>query len=278
MDRRALRLTGDAALSDAIGVFDSGVGGLTVLKEISRLLPREDTIYLGDTARVPYGTRSAVTIRKYALQTAGFLVSKGVKMLVVACNTSAAVALPTLRRSFPGLPVLGVTEPGAKAAAAATTGGRVGVIGTEGTIRSGAYEKAILRFRPGTRIVARACPLFVSLAEEGWVEGKVAHLVAAEYLEPLRIGGIDTLVLGCTHYPLLKGTIRKVMGPRVRLIDSAEETARAVREMLERTGLGTTSRRPSRHRFFVTDLPAKFKVLGRRFLDAPIGRAYQVDM
>jgi len=264
--------------NDAIGVFDSGVGGLTVLKEINRLLPREHTIYLGDTARVPYGTRSASTIRKYALQTAGFLVTRGVKMLVVACNTSAAVALPTLRKGFPGLPVLGVTEPGAKAAASATTGGRIGVIGTEGTIRSGAYEKAILRERPGVRITAKPCPLFVSLAEEGWVEGQVARLTAREYLDPLRKEGIDTLVLGCTHYPLLKGTIRRVMGRSVRLIDSAEETALAVREELDRTGLASRSRRRPRRDFFVTDLPAKFRDIGRRFLDAPIGRAHQVDM
>jgi glutamate racemase len=264
--------------SDPIGVLDSGVGGLTVLREINRLLPAENTIYLGDTARVPYGTRSASTIRKYALQTAGFLVSRGVKMLVVACNTSAAVALPTLRKGFPGLPVLGVTEPGAKAAAAATTGGRVGVIGTEGTIRSGAYEKAILRHRPGTRIIAKACPLFVSLAEEGWVEGGVARLTARTYLDPLREEGIDTLVLGCTHYPLLKGTIRRVMGRSVRLIDSAEETARAVREELDRTGVASGSNRRARRHFYVTDLPAKFRDIGRRFLDAPIGRAHQVDM
>jgi glutamate racemase len=262
----------------AIGVFDSGVGGLTVLKEIVRLMPGEHTIYLGDTARVPYGTRSASTIRKYALQTTGFLVSKGVKMLVVACNTSAAVALPTLRRHFPGLPVIGVIEPGARAAAAASTSGRIGVIGTEGTIRSGAYEREILRLRPGARIIARPCPLFVSLAEEGWVEGKVARLVAREYLGTLREEGIDTLVLGCTHYPLLKGTIRKVVGPRVRLIDSAEETARSVMEKLDEAGWREEGSRRSRRRFYVTDLPAKFKILGRRFLEAPVGRACQVDM
>lgn len=265
-------------MSDAIGVFDSGVGGLTVMKEIIRLLPGENTIYLGDTARVPYGTRSAATIKKYARQTSAFLETKGVKMLVVACNTSAAVALPSLRRRFPGLPVVGVIEPGARAAAETTTGGRIGVIGTEGTIRSGSYERAIRRRRPGAHIVARSCPLFVSLAEEGWVDGRVARLVAGEYLGPFREEGIDTLVLGCTHYPLLKGTIRKVMGPRVRLIDSAEETARAVKEKLTGAGLKTRSRRRPRRRFYVTDLPAKFKVIGRRFLDAPVGRAYQVDL
>ena len=265
-------------MGDAIGVFDSGVGGLTVLKEILRLMPEENTIYLGDTARVPYGTRSASTIRKYARQTTSFLVSKGVKMLVVACNTSAAVALPALRRHFPGLPVIGVIEPGARAAAAASTSGRIGVIGTEGTIGSGAYERAIRRLRPDADILSSPCPLFVSLAEEGWVEGKVARLVAREYLEPLREKGIDTLVLGCTHYPLLKGTIRRVMGQQVLLIDSAEETARAVREKLRGAGLEAPGRRRSRRRFYVTDLPAKFKVLGRRFLDAPVGRAYQVDM
>jgi len=199
-------------------------------------------------------------------------------MLVVACNTSAAVALPALRRHFPGLPVIGVIEPGARAAAAASTSGRIGVIGTEGTIGSGAYERAIRRLRPDADILSSPCPLFVSLAEEGWVEGKVARLVAREYLEPLREKGIDTLVLGCTHYPLLKGTIRRVMGQQVLLIDSAEETARAVREKLRGAGLEAPGRRRSRRRFYVTDLPAKFKVLGRRFLDAPVGRAYQVDM
>ena len=265
-------------MGDAIGVFDSGVGGLTVLKEILRLMPEENTIYLGDTARVPYGTRSASTIRKYARQTTSFLVSKGVKMLVVACNTSAAVALPALRRHFPGLPVIGVIEPGARAAAAASTSGRIGVIGTEGTIGSGAYERAIRRLRPDAEILSSPCPLFVSLAEEGWVEGKVARLVAREYLEPLREKGIDTLVLGCTHYPLLKGTIRRVMGQQVTIVDSAEETARSVREKLDEAGWREEGSHRSRRRFYVTDLPAKFKVLGRRFLDAPVGRAYQVDM
>ena len=265
-------------MSDSIGVFDSGVGGLTVLREIARLLPAEQTIYLGDTARVPYGTRSAETIKRYACQTASFLVSKGIKLLVVACNTSAAVALPTLRRKFPGLPVIGVIEPGARAAAAATKSGRVGVIGTEGTIRSRAYERAIRRLVPEVSIFTRACPLFVSLAEEGWVEGEITRLVVGKYLGSLREEEIDTLVLGCTHYPLLKDPVAQVMGGGVRLIDSAEETARAVRDHLrEKKMLVPPGRRPQRQ-FYVTDLPAKFRSVGRHFLGNTIGRARQVDI
>lgn len=264
-------------MSDSIGVFDSGVGGLTVLREIARLLPAEPTIYLGDTARVPYGTRSAETIKRYACQTASFLVSKGIKLLVVACNTSAAVALPTLRRKFPGLPVIGVIEPGARAAAAATSG-RVGVIGTEGTIMSRAYDRAIRRLVPEVSIFTRACPLFVSLAEEGWVEGEITRLIVEKYLDSLNEEEIDTLVLGCTHYPLLKDPIAHVMGGGVRLIDSAEETARAVRDHLrEKKMMVPSDRRPQRQ-FYVTDLPAKFRSVGRRFLGNTIGRARQVDI
>jgi glutamate racemase len=263
----------------AIGVFDSGVGGLTVLRQIMRLLPGEETIYLGDTARVPYGTKSPHTVVKYSLQNAVFLDARGIDLLVVACNTSSAVALPALRRRFPGLTVVGVIEPGARAAVAATRSGRIGVIGTAATIRSGAYERAITRLLPRARIRARPCPLFVSLAEEGWTAGPVAELAAAKYLEPLRRSGIDTLVLGCTHYPLLKRVIGKVMGPDVRLIDSAEETARAVREILAAGGRPPASRRgAARHRFYVTDLPAKFRVLSRRFLGRPIERAKAVDI
>ena len=265
-------------MSDAIGVFDSGVGGLTVMGEIMRLLPHENTIYLGDTARVPYGTRSSATIRKYALQTTSFLVGKGIRMLVVACNTSAAVTLPTLRRTFPGLPVVGVIEPGARAAAAATVSGRIGIIGTEGTIRSGAYERAVRRLIKGAHIESRSCPLFVALAEEGWVDGKVAELAAREYLEPMKKAKIDTLVLGCTHYPLLKTVIRKVMGKEVKLIDSAEETARVVRRQLQLTEGGVPPGGRAKRQFYVTDLPAKFRVLGKRFLGAPVGRAMLVDI
>jgi glutamate racemase len=264
-------------MSDAIGVFDSGVGGLTVLREIARTVPGEHTLYLGDTARVPYGTRSAGTIKRYARQTSSFLVDKGIKMLVVACNTSAAVALPSLRRGFPGLPVIGVIEPGAAAAAAVSTSGRIGVIGTEGTINSGAYEKAIRRRLPDARITSRACPLFVSLAEEGWTEGNIVALIAAEYLLPLKHQDIDTLVLGCTHYPLLKKVIAGVMGSGVRLIDSAEETAQVVKAHLEKSG-GPAGRKKAARKFYVTDLPDKFNILGERFFGAPVGRARQVDM
>jgi glutamate racemase len=263
----------------AIGVFDSGVGGLTVLRSIMRLLPGEETVYLGDTARVPYGTKSPHTVVKYSVQNAAFLVEKGIRLLVVACNTSSAVALPAMRRGFPGLPVVGVIEPGARAAVAATTSGRIGVIGTAATIASGAYERAIVRLAPRARIVTRSCPLFVSLAEEGWTRGEVAELAARRYLAPLRARGIDTLVLGCTHYPLLKGVIRRVMGPEVRLIDSAEETARAVRDVLVRGGGRDLPRgATARHAFYVTDLPKKFGALSRRFLGRAVANARAIDI
>jgi glutamate racemase len=263
----------------AIGVFDSGVGGLTVLRAILRRVPGEATVYLGDTARVPYGTKTPHTVVKYSLQNAAFLAGTGIRLLVVACNTSSAVALPAMRRRFPGLQVLGVIEPGARAAAAATRSGRIGVIGTSATIASGAYERAIRRLVPRARIVARPCPLFVALAEEGWTGGEVAELAARRYLEPLRRAGIDTLVLGCTHYPLLKKVIGRVMGPGVRLIDSAEETARAVRGILAAEGPAPGRRRGApRHAFYVTDLPKKFGTLSRRFLGRPITNPRTIDI
>ena len=219
----------------SIGIFDSGVGGLTVFKEIASLLPGENLIYLGDTARVPYGTKSVETVRRYALEAAEFLVDQGVKLLVVACNTASAVALPQLRERFQ-LPVIGVIEPGAKRAAESLNR-RIGVIGTEGTINSNRYPEAIHALLPDAQISSAPCPLFVPLAEEGWAEHEVARLTAREYLQPLLTAQIDTLVLGCTHYPLLRNTLQHVLGDAVVLVDSAEETAKSVQQLFQQQGL-----------------------------------------
>ncbi len=261
----------------AIGIFDSGVGGLTVLKEIARALPQEDTIYLGDTARVPYGTKSPETVTRYSRQITSFLVSRDIKLLVVACNTASAVSLDDLKENF-ALPIVGVIEPGARAAAAATKTGKVGVIGTEGTIRSSAYAKAIKRLNPEVEVLTRACPLFVPLAEEGWVDNEVARLTARLYLQGLKEEGVDTLVLGCTHYPLLKGIVAEVMGPDVRLVDSAEETARTVADILRGKGLLRPSSEKGNHHYFVTDVPAGFIRVGNRFLGGKLGDVYQVSL
>ena len=261
----------------AIGIFDSGVGGLTVLKEIVRALPQEDTVYLGDTARVPYGTKSPETVTRYSRQIAEFLVSRDIKLLVVACNTASAVALESLQAELP-IPVVGVIEPGATRAASVSRSGRVGVIGTAGTIRSSAYAKAIKRINPEIEVVTQACPLFVPLAEEGWVDNEVARLTASAYLEPLRAQGVDTLVLGCTHYPLLKRTIGEVMGPEVTLVDSAEETARTVAAILDEQQLLRPAAEQGNHHYFVTDVPAGFIRVGNRFLGGRLGDVYQVNL
>jgi glutamate racemase len=261
----------------AIGIFDSGVGGLTVLKEIVRALPQEDTIYLGDTARVPYGTKSPETVVRYARQITEFLVSRDIKLLVVACNTASAVALDSLKDSFP-IPIVGVIEPGARRAVEVTRTGHVAVIGTEGTVKSSAYTKAIKRLAPDVRVITRACPLFVPLAEEGWVDNEVATITAHAYLSGLREEGVDTLVLGCTHYPLLKGVIGEVMGEGVVLVDSAAETARTVSEILSVDGLLRPEGERGNHHYFVTDVPAGFIRVGNRFLGGKLGDVYQVNL
>lgn len=261
----------------AIGVFDSGVGGLTVLKEIVRALPQEDTVYLGDTARVPYGTKSPETVIRYSHQIAEFLVSRDIKLLVVACNTASAVALDSLKESF-SIPIVGVIEPGARRAVSVTRSGKVAVIGTEGTVKSSAYTKAIKRLAPEVQVVSRACPLFVPLAEEGWVDNEVARLTARTYLQGLTDEGIDTLVLGCTHYPLLKPVIAEVMGPAVTLVDSAEETARTVAEILGESSLLRPAAERGNHHYFVTDIPAGFIRVGNRFLGGRLGDVYQVSL
>ncbi len=261
----------------AIGVFDSGVGGLTVLKVLLERLPFENTVYLGDTARVPYGTKSGEVVTRYSLANAQLLLDHGVKLLVVACNTASAVALPALREQLP-IPVIGVIGPGAQAAAAATKTGKVAVIGTQGTISSGAYQDALERSRPGLEVHTRACPLFVPLAEEGWVDGEVPTLVAREYLSHgLLEHGVDTLVLGCTHYPLLRSVIARVVGPSVTLVDSAHATVERVVELLREDDL-LKPQGPTEHQYLVTDTPKRFVEVGQRFLGRPLEGAKQVDL
>ncbi len=252
-----------------IGVFDSGIGGLTVLKEIMSALPGEGTIYLGDTARVPYGIRSKETVVRYSFEGMRFLLGKGIKLLVVACNTMSATSLDAIKKKSP-VPVIGVIEPGARAALRNTRNKRIGVIGTEATIKSRAYEKAIGR---KAHVFGLACPLFVPLVEEGSIEGDIAELAAQKYLSPLKDKDIDTLLLGCTHYPLLKKTLSKVMGKGVTLIDSAKETAKETKTLLKRRGIqsGSAGGRATiyaggRATFFVTDSPERFKAVGEKFL------------
>ncbi|HTR20464.1 MAG TPA: glutamate racemase [Gemmatimonadales bacterium] len=248
-----------------LGVFDSGIGGLTVAHALFDRLPSESVIYFGDTARVPYGPKSPDTVRRYSAEILAYLLHRGVKAVVVACNTSTAHALESLRAQAP-VPVIGVIEPGARAAVAATRSGRVGVIGTAGTIASGAYERAIRASRPDAVVTSRACPLFVPLVEEGWLDHPATELIAREYLEPLRRADVDVLVLGCTHYPLLKPLLQRVMGPDVRLIDSAEETAKEVASELERRGLRADGMARPVHTFVVSDDEPRFRLVGARFL------------
>ena len=261
----------------AIGIFDSGVGGLTVLREIMRTLPQEDTVYFGDTARVPYGTKSPETVTRYAVEIASFLLRRDIKLLVVACNTASAVALPTLKRHL-SIPVVGVIEPGARRAVEVTRNGRIGVIGTAGTIRSSAYTRAIKRLKADSEVLTRACPLFVPLAEEGWTDNQVARLTAHSYLQELKEAGVDTLVLGCTHYPLLRPVISEIMGPAVTLVDSAEETARTVAVILDGRKLLRPASEEGNHNYFVSDIPAGFVRVGNRFLGGRLGDVFQVSL
>ncbi len=248
-----------------IGVFDSGIGGLTVMHALMRRLPGEDLIYFGDTARVPYGPKSPGTVRRFSHENVRLLLDRGVKMVVVACNTATAHALEDLRAAFP-LPIVGVIGPGARAAVRATRTGRVGVIGTHGTVGSDAYGRQLRALRPDVEVVSRPCPLFVPLTEEGLADHPATRLIAGDYLAPFREDGIDALILGCTHYPLLKPLIGEILGAGTQLIDSAEETAREVEEILAEKGLDSGAERPGERRFIVSDLPAQFLRVGRLFL------------
>ena len=268
-----------------IGIFDSGVGGLTVVKEVIRHLPNESIIYLGDTARVPYGIKSPETVIKYSRQNTNFLKERGIKLLVAACNTSSAVSLSILREET-DISVIGVIEPGARAAVRNTKTGNIGVIGTEATIKSGAYEKAINQWSvvsgqwSGKKIGvdSKACPMFVPLAEEGWFENEVTEMTAEVYLSDFRGKRIDVLVLGCTHYPLLKKTIQKSVGTGVILIDSAEETAKEIEILLRERGLLSDGK--SRFvDFYVTDNPERFSKVGKAFLgENGLSRLSAVDL
>lgn len=266
-----------------IGVFDSGVGGLTVLRELRRSLPEDDFIYLGDTARLPYGTKSAETVVRYSLQCAAALVARGIRCLVVACNTASASALTALRAHHPSLPIIGVIDAGAEAALAASRGRHVAVIATEGTIAGGAYQRAIHRIDPSARVVASACSLFVAMAEEGWTEGPVPEAVAHRYLDPIFFAAADvpdTLVLGCTHFPVLAPAIRAVLPPGVRIVDSAATTAAAVRRQMA-TARATATPAPGKERgtvtWLATDGAERFARVGSIFLGEPL-RADAVDI
>jgi glutamate racemase len=260
-----------------IGIFDSGIGGLTVARAVFEQLPHESTVYFGDTARVPYGPKSPDTVRRYSLEILHWLLGQRVKAVVIACNTSTAHALETLQAESP-VPVIGVIEPGARAAAAQADGRPVGIIGTAGTIASNAYAKAIHRLRSDARVEQKACPLFVPLVEEGWFEHPAAALIAQEYLAPLSAAGVGSLVLGCTHYPLLRPLLQQVMGSGVRLIDSGEETARVVASVIRERGLEAPAATAAEHRFVVSDDEARFRQVGARFIGERLGRAEVVPL
>lgn len=257
-----------------IGIFDSGVGGLTVYRALHERLPNEHFVYLGDTARVPYGTKSLRTVERYAIENAKFLESRGIKMLVVACNTASALALPAIRKAVK-VTVVGVIEPGARAAVAVAAGRKIGVIATEATVQSGAYARAIENIDSGINVIERACPLFVPLAEEGWADSDVARSVAEQYLSDLRKNEVGALVLGCTHYPILRELISEVVGTNVPLIDSGEAAAAEVQQLLKANQL-SASRSTSELRerelcddldhFYVTDAAERFAKVAERFL------------
>lgn len=260
-----------------VGIFDSGIGGLTVLKELMAVLPNEGTVYLGDTARVPYGIRSPETVTRYSFENTRFLFSIGIKLLVVACNTVSSVSMDAIRTSV-GIPVIGVIEPGARAAAAATRNNRVGVIGTDATVRSGAYTRAINAVSGAIEVFALSCPLFVPLVEEGWTDGAIVELTADRYLSGMKDNGIDTLVLGCTHYPLLKSVLSRTVGEEVVLIDSAIETARQVKNTLESLSLLRKKDDGALREFYVTDSPERFLAVGERFLGTQMDHIRKIEL
>jgi glutamate racemase len=259
-----------------IGVFDSGIGGLTVVRELMDRLPNERIVYFGDTARLPYGTKSPETVMRFSRQNLSFLKNKNVKLVVVACNTASSIALPTLLEEEQ-LPLVGVLMPGARAAVRATRNKRVGVIGTTATILSGAYERALKELEPEIEIWSLPCPLFVPLAEEGWLDNEVAFLAAKSYLAPLSGFGADALVLGCTHYPLLREVIARVVGGDVVLVDSAQETAAEVESLLDEKKIRNNSGESGEIHVYVSDVPYLIKEVGERFLGRPIAHIERVE-
>lgn len=261
----------------AIGIFDSGVGGLTVFRAVQRRLPAERLIYLGDTARIPYGVRSAATIERYALECARFVQSRGVKAIVIACNTASALAANYLRSKC-SVPVMGVIRAGARRAVERTINGRIGVIATEATVASGAYERAIRDLKGGLEIISRACPLFVPLAEEGWLNHPVTFQVAEEYLAQLREIGVDTLVLGCTHYPILRPVIERTMGDRLSYVDSGEAVAETLAQLLEEQQLSSDNDGQQSEEFYVTDSADRFRRVAELFLGRQLEAVETVNL
>jgi glutamate racemase len=267
-----------SAAANPIGVFDSGLGGLTVLKEIMAQLPGESTVYFGDCGRTPYGSKSAETVIKYSRQNVRFLLEQQVKMIVIACNTASSFAFETISQET-GIPVVEVITPGAQAAAQATRNGRIGVVATRGTVDSEVYMRAIrAEASPDIQIFQKACPLFVGLAEEGWWDHPVTRLAAAEYLRPLQEQSIDTLMLGCTHYPLLSTVIADIMGPNVRLINAGSRVAARVGQILHAQDLLNPAGAQPRHDYFTSDSVRQFEQLGSAFLGQPVGTVRRVDI
>jgi len=267
----------DSKTNQAIGVFDSGIGGLTVVRALMERLPFENIIYFGDTARVPYGVKSVETINRYAMQITEFLLKKDVKLLIVACNTMAAVAYRAIRDLSP-VPVLEVIEASARLAVSETRSKAIGVIGTPATINSNAYARAIHQLDRDAKVFSQACPLFVPLVEEGWLDHEATKLVAEEYLKPVMAEQIDTLVLGCTHYPLLKPLFQDIVGENVRLIDSAEAMAEIAADLIHRENFGNTSRQSPDYLFYVSDVPYRFQTIGERFLGRTLTRVEMVRL
>jgi len=258
-----------------IGIFDSGVGGLTVVKQMFKRLPNEEIVYVGDTARVPYGTKSPETIKRFAVENANFLMRFKVKLIVVACNTASSTSLDILREKF-SVPIVGVIKPGAEKAVQITRNNKVGIIGTYATIKSKAYEKEIRRFSRDVEVASKACPLFVPLVEEGWLKEKVTFDIVRKYLKPLMAKKIDTLILGCTHYPLLKYAISRVAGKQVKIIDSASSVADEVHNILMALGRLSGRKKP-RHKYFATDAVEHFVRVGEKFLGTKINKAERAN-
>jgi len=254
-------------MSDArpVGIFDSGVGGLTVVGKMVEVLPNEDIVYFGDTARVPYGTKSKETVTKFSVENVEFLMEHNVKLVIVACNTASSLSLDFLKRCF-RVPIIGVIEPGAREAVSATRNNRIGVIGTHATVSSGAYEKAIKKISPRYSVFTQACPLFVPLVEEGWADKSVTKTIAGTYLKPLKTKRVDTLIMGCTHYPILKDVLENGMGKGVILVDSAREVAREASNILDAGRLLNGSKKKGGQKFFVSDEPNRFIRIGEKFL------------
>ncbi len=254
-----------------IGVFDSGLGGLTVVKQLMQELPNEDIVYYGDTARVPYGSKSKESIIRFSFENTEVLLQEKVKMIVIACNTSTSYALVPLQRTY-DLPIIGVIQPGAQQAVRTTKSYRVGIIATSATINSQAYTKAVLDFSPTAKVFSQACPLFVPLVEQGWLNNDITEQIAEKYLTSLTKNKIDTLILGCTHYPLLKTVIQKVLGKSVTLIDSAQAVTREVKEVLASRGSFATHKRRGKYKFLITDKPQDFKKIAEKFLGPKLSK------